>query len=57
MHLADEVITTEQPVIGADAHIVDTLGRLSPKRATGFVARQMKSVLQLPVVRGGDVFG
>ena len=32
-------------VIGADARILDALVRLSPKRATDIIARQMKSVL------------
>ena len=32
-------------VIGADAHLLDTLARVSPKRTTAFIAKQMKSVL------------
>jgi short-subunit dehydrogenase len=34
-------------VVGSDARLLDTLTRLSPKRATDIIARQMKSVLQL----------
>lgn len=32
-------------IIGSDARILDTMARLSPRRATRFVARQIKSVL------------
>lgn len=32
-------------VIGADARLLDTLARFSPKRTTAFIAKQMKSVL------------
>lgn len=32
-------------LVGADAHLLDRLVRIAPKWATGFIARQMKSVL------------
>jgi hypothetical protein len=32
-------------VVGTDANLLDALGRISAKRTTGFVAKQMKSVL------------
>lgn len=32
-------------IVGADAHVLNAFGRVSPKHTTGFVARQMRSVL------------
>ena len=49
MQFADRVFVVTgnrfRVVVGADAHILDALGRLSPRRTTGFVAKQMKSVV------------